>query len=90
VYEHETVKQRQAKVTALFRSFCCKHCTESLLGRQGALKGKVGVCERMHCVEDIFVTGQVALDLGIPDSKLKTSEKQECAVGQHYVIGGPG
>ena len=46
------------------------------------------MCERMHCVEDMFLTGQIAVNLRIPDSELCASEEQECAVGQYYVISG--
>jgi len=48
------------------------------------------VSERVCCVEDIFTTGQIALDLRIPESKLHASEEQEGAVGQRQVVGGPG
>ena len=75
---------------AWLRRLCCEHSIESLLDRQGALEGELRVCKRVDCVEDIFVTGQVALYFGVPDPELYTSKEQECAVGQHYVVGGPG
>lgn len=74
---------------AWLRRSCSEHSIESLLGRQGALEREFRVCKRVDCVEDIFVTGQVALYFGVPDSELYTSKEQECAVGQHDVVGGP-
>lgn len=70
MYEHETVKYSQVQILALLDSFCGKHNIEGLLGRQGALEREIRVCKRMHCIEDIFMTGQIALNLGIPDSEL--------------------
>jgi len=47
------------------------------------------MCEWMHGIEDIFTGGQVAFNLGIPDSELQASEEQKRTVSQDYVVGCP-
>jgi len=90
MYEDKAVKHREAQIVVGMHSFGGKESAKGLLGRQSALEGEVWVSKRMHCVKDIFMTWQVALDFRVPDSQLYASEEQECTIGQYYVVGGPG
>jgi hypothetical protein len=88
MYEHETVEHGESRRTALLS--CSKQRTKRLLSRQVATERETWVRERVHHIEDFFKAGQVALDFRVPHSQWQAFEKQEGAIGQQYVVCGPG